>query len=73
MIAQPRRNVAPVMREPIRNAWRDEIAADVFELWLGISRLMARIRGPILLQRRSVRAAKRAPSKRHRAARRRAA
>lgn len=29
----------------LRRVWRDEVAADVFELWVGISRLMARVHG----------------------------
>jgi hypothetical protein len=40
------KNVIPVTREQIRDAWREEIAGDVFELLMGVSRLMERVRGP---------------------------
>jgi len=55
-----------------RRVWRDEIATDVFELWVGISRLMARVHGsdrPELAKRASGGrlAASRRPS-RHRTA-----
>ena len=46
MREQKRKNVLPVTREQIQSAWRNEIAGDVLELWIGISRLMARMRGP---------------------------
>ncbi len=36
MRGQKRKNVFPVTREQIQTAWRDEIAGDVFELWIGI-------------------------------------
>ncbi|MFN3938929.1 MAG: hypothetical protein ACK4KW_15310, partial [Gemmobacter sp.] len=29
----------------LRRVWRDEIGGDVFELWIGVSRLMARVHG----------------------------
>ncbi len=30
--------------DPIEAAWRDDIAGDVLELWIGLSHLMARVR-----------------------------
>lgn len=45
MRQRKRKNKAPAVGNLIKGVWRDEIVADVFELWIGISRLMARMRG----------------------------
>jgi hypothetical protein len=41
---------APIQTWRVQNwrvhAWPDDIVAEVFELWIGISRLMARMREP---------------------------
>jgi hypothetical protein len=44
MRTRNRRNEAAVTDKLIKG-WPDEIARDVLELWIGISRLMARISG----------------------------
>jgi hypothetical protein len=42
-----RKHRISVARERVHHdAWRAEIVGDVFELWLGISRLMGRVREP---------------------------
>jgi hypothetical protein len=41
-----RKGGAPGPEYLIDGILRDEIAADVFELWVGVSRLMARMRRP---------------------------
>lgn len=41
-----KKSAVPAEREQNRDAWQEEIARDVFELWMGISRLMERIHGP---------------------------
>ena len=44
MCAQKIKNGAAVT-EKLAPGWHDEIAQDVFEIWIGISRLMARVSG----------------------------
>ncbi len=45
MNEQKDKDGVPMAREQTQNALREEIAGDVLELWIGISRLMARVRG----------------------------
>lgn len=70
MRQQKRKSKSPAAGNLINGIWRDEIVADVFELWIGISRLMARMRGSPQFE---IAAAKRLPDKKPSAARRRKA
>jgi hypothetical protein len=40
MREQKRKESAPSGHDPAGAAWRDELLANAFELWLGISRLL---------------------------------
>jgi hypothetical protein len=46
MRVRNRKKRGPRADEPIQGHLRKEIEGDVFELWIGISRLMARLNGP---------------------------
>lgn len=46
MRQRKRKCTRPAANELIQGICRQEIEADVFELWLGISRLMARVTAP---------------------------
>ena len=71
MRQRKRKSKAPAAGNLIKGIWRDEIVADVFELWIGISRLMARMRGS--QPQFEIAAPKRLPDKKPAAARRRKA
>lgn len=45
MRAQKRKVRVPVIGD-LPATWCDEVAGDILELWIGISRLMARVHGP---------------------------
>lgn len=54
----------------IQGILREEISGDVFELWIGISRLMARVCGPHWQAETGIRAAKKSLAKKSPATRR---
>jgi hypothetical protein len=45
-------------------AWRAAVVSDVFELWIGISRLMARVSEPRPARRQPAEAMRRSPARR---------
>lgn len=46
MRQRSRKSTKPVANDLVDSLRRQEIEADVFELWLGVSRLMARVTMP---------------------------
>jgi hypothetical protein len=63
MRQQKRKNTVPGTKDRIQGAWREEIAGDVFEIWVGISRLMARVGGLSQQTETGIGAVKRAAGK----------
>ena len=69
MREQKRKVRVPVMGD-LPATWCDEVAEDILELWIGISRLMARVHGPDRPFQAAIGAAPRPPAKKSSAVRR---
>lgn len=70
MREQKRKSRAPARQYSNEVIWRDELVADVFALWLGISRLMDNVRGPQFSTGQTLRGVRRPQAKKAHTARR---